>query len=427
MAGMMAMNPAASLPRQSDSWADLKAAYRLLNNDKINPNDIGVVHRKLTRQACVGHELILCVQDDSDLSAVKIAGEQNLMHSTLAITTDGKLLGVLAQRFVMRGEKHSKSETRKQRADRWKQSDLWLEAVVDVGQPPPGCRFVHVCDRAADNLGLLNLCVEHGMGFIVRATHDRQVNNQSARLWDHMQSVAVGGQTHVQIGTQRDPLGKITRRNRSTTLSIRHATLQLDKPVNPRGKGKDALTVNVVYLQESNPPEGNEPIDWMILTSEPVNNLEQARAIIEHYRKRWIIEEWHRAVKEGCRLEHSQLTGRSALLRLTAVVSVVGVRLIQLRDLAHDLAKADEPQHLRELVPPLWIGIVAALAKLDAATLTPKQFWHTIARRGGWLGRKNDGRPGWKTIWQGWRDVQQMVEGAELSRSIHFFPVQSCG
>ena len=126
MAAMMAMNPTASLPRQSSGWADLKAAYRLLNNDKINPDDIGVVHQKLTRQACAGHKLILCVQDDSDLSAVKIPGEQNLMHTTLAVTPDGKLLGVLAQRFVMRGETHSKTETRSQRADRWKESDLWL-------------------------------------------------------------------------------------------------------------------------------------------------------------------------------------------------------------------------------------------------------------------------------------------------------------
>lgn len=130
---MAAMNPTASLPRQSNGWADLKGAYRLLNNDSIDPGSIGAVHRKLTRQACCGHKLILCVQDDSDLSAVKLEGEQNLMHSTLAVTPRGKLLGVLDQRFVMRGEKHSKKETRKQRASRWKESDLWLEAVTGVG------------------------------------------------------------------------------------------------------------------------------------------------------------------------------------------------------------------------------------------------------------------------------------------------------
>jgi len=427
MAAMMAMNPTASLPRQSNGWADLKAAYRLLNNDKIDPGDIGVVHRKLTRQACVGHELILCVQDDSDLSAVKIEGEQNLMHTTLAVTPGGGLLGVLDQKFVMRGEKHSKKETRKQRASRWKESDLWLEAVLDVGQPPPGCRFVHVCDRGADDLRLLNLCSEQGVGFVVRARQDRWVNDQSAKLWDHMQSLPVAGQTVAQIGTQRNGLGKVTRRGRSATLSVRYATLQLDKPVNLRGKGKDALTVNVVYLQELNPPEGDEPVDWMLLTSEPVTSLQEALVIVEHYRVRWVIEEWHRAVKEGCRLEHSQLTERSALLRLTAVVSVVGVRLIQLRDLADNPTSADQPQHLQQLVPPLWIQIVAALAKLAPEQLTPRQFWQTIARRGGWIGRRSDGRPGWKTIWLGWRDIQQMVEGAELVATLKIPPPLKCG
>jgi hypothetical protein len=427
MAAMMAMNPTASLPTQSNGWADLKAAYRFLNNDHIDPDRIGVVHRKLTRQACGGHKLILCVQDDSDLSAVKLEGEQNLMHTTLAVTPGGKMLGVLGQRFVLRGEKHSKSETRKQRADRWKESDLWLEAVMDAGQAPPGCRFVHVCDRGGDDLRLFNLCDEQGAGFVVRAKYDRCINNHSDKLWSHMQSLPIAGQTEAQIGTQRNGLGKVTRRGRSATLSIRYATVQLDEPTNHKVKGNHAHTLNVVYLQELNPPQGDEPVDWMLLTSEPVTNLQDALVIVQHYRVRWVIEEWHRAVKEGCQLERSQLIERSALLRLTAIVSVVGVRLIQLRDLADDPATTGEPEHLQALVPPLWILIVAAVAKLDAATLTPKQFWQTIARRGGWIGRNGDGRPGWKTIWQGWRDIQQMVEGAELARSLNSPPPQKCG
>jgi hypothetical protein len=427
MAAMMAMNPTSSLPRQSDGWADLKAAYRLLNNNKVEPGDIGAVHRKLTRRACCGHKLILCVQDDSDLSAVKIEAEQNLMHTTLAVTPEGKLLGVLDQKFVMRGEKHSKQETRKQRANRWKESDLWLDAVSDVGHSPPGCRFLHVCDRGADDLRLFNRCIEQDSGFVVRARHDRWVNDKSAKLWAHMQSLPVAGQTMAQIGTQRNGLGKVTRRGRSAVLSVRYATLQLDKPSSHPGKGNDALTVNVVYLQELNPPAGEEPVDWMLLTSEPVTSLEEALVIVEHYRVRWVIEEWHRAVKEGCRLEHSQLTERSALLRLTAVVSVVGVRLIQLRDLADNPATAEQPLHVQNLVPPLWIQIVAALAKIQTLELTAKQFWQTIARRGGWIGRRSDGRPGWKTIWQGWRDIQQMAEGAELVRSLNLPEPPKCG
>jgi Transposase Tn5 dimerisation domain/Transposase DNA-binding len=427
MAAMMAMNPTASLPRQSSGWADLKAAYRLLNNDRIKPGDIGAVHRELTRQACAGHKLILCVQDDSDLAAVKIEAEQNLMHTTLAVTPDARLLGVLDQKFVMRGEKHSKQETRKQRADRWKESDLWLEAVTDVGQAPPGCRFVQVCDRGADDLRFFNRCIKQDSGFVVRAKHDRCVNNKSAKLWSYMQSLPIAGQTVARIGTQRNGLGKVTRRGRSATLSVRYATLQLDKPCNHPGEGNDALTLNVVYLQELNPPEGDEPVDWMLLTSEPVTNLQEALLIVEHYRVRWVIEEWHRAVKEGCRLEHSQLTERSALLRLTAVVSVIGVRLIQLRDLAEDPKTADQPQHLQQLVPPLWILIVAALAKLPSAEMTPKQFLQTIARCGGWIGRRSDGRPGWKTIWLGWRDIQKMVEGIELAQSLNLTPPKRCG
>lgn len=420
----MAEHPERSLSKQTQRWGDLKGAYRFLGNGRIEPGQIGQAHRRLTRQACASHPVVLCVQDDSDLCAVKIEAEQHVMHSTLAVLPTGQLLGVLQQRFFARVQQ-CPAETRKQRAVRWRESDVWKEAVQEIGQSPCPCRFIHVVDRGGDNLRFMHACVKQDVGFVARAHHDRRVNDATDKLWTHMAEQPVAGTTVAQIGTQRNGLGRIVRRGRQAKLAVRYARVRLEQPWNCHEEHDGPLTVNAVYLSEIDPPTGVEPVEWMLLTSEPVNNLQEALAIVNYYRCRWVIEEWHRALKEGCRLENSQLKEPAALLRLTAVLSIVAARLLQLRDLADE--QGDDANTLRQLLPVTWIGIAAALARTDPNLLTPKQFWQTLARRGGWLGRTRDGRPGWKAVWTGWHDLQQMAEGVELIASINKLTLTGCG
>ena len=167
--------------------------------------------------------------------------------------------------------------------------------------------------------------------------------------------------------------------------------------------------------------------EWMLLTSEPGENLDNDQMVIRWYRLRWGIEQWNRVQKEGCRVQASQLDDVRDIQRLAAIVGVIAVRLLQLRDLAGlreedeerppeplPEGRPDDPKALATMVPAVWIMVVAGLAKTTVEQLTPRQFRLAIARRGGWLGRRSDGRPGWKVIWRGWYDISLMVEGAEL-------------
>ena len=174
-----------------------------------------------------------------------------------------------------------------------------------------------------------------------------------------------------------------------------------------------------VYLLEENPPAGEEAVEWMLVTSLEAATLEQALTIIGYYTCRWVIEEWHRCLKEGCRLETCQLDKALDIQRLAAVLTIVAVRLLQMRDLADDSSpEADAPAALQRRVPALYVAVVAGLAKQDPESLTPRRFWRTIAKRGGYLGRKHDGRPGWKVIWRGWSDIVQMVRGIEIYQQL---------
>jgi hypothetical protein len=398
------------MPKQAGSWADLKGAYRFFSNPRVEALRIGQPHREMTLAACFGHDVVLCVQDDSDHCAVKIAADEHRMHHTLAVLPEGKLLGILEQRFFARVTK-PKGETRKERALRWRESDVWAESVEAIGDSPANTRFIHVADRAADNLRFMHTCHRQGAGFVVRADHDRRVNEATGKLWQTLEKEPVCLTIEVTLGAQR---GSKPRAKRQATLSVRYKQVQLETPWNCHERHDGPLLVYAVYLAEDNPPEGAEPVDWMLLTSEEVMSIEQAKTIIGFYQCRWVIEQWHRALKEGCRLELLQVESIETLRRITAVLAIVAVRLLELRDMADEAAAADKPEKLQEKVPQPWIVVVAALAKTIPEKLTPKMFWQAIARRGGWLGRKGDGRPGWKAIWSGWHDVQQYVTGAEL-------------
>jgi hypothetical protein len=305
--------------------------------------------------------------------------------------------------------------------------------VEEVGQAPQGVRFITVTDRGGDNAATFDACDKAGHGFIVRAQHDRCVNGDQEHLWACMEKQPVLKTIKVKVParaakrTTNKGLGGRGQPARLATVRIRAGRVLLDAPKkNPLHR--HPRWVYVVYAAEVNPPAGvSEPIDWMLLTSEPVNGVRNALRIIGYYRRRWVIEEYHKVQKSGCGLEHSQLQDVNALRRLAALVGIVAVRMLWLRDLAAPClavrraksrsdSAAQNPAALQRLMPMIWITVVSRLAGVDkAGQLTPHQFWRTIAKRGGWLARKHDGRPGWKTLWHGWHEIALLVEGARLA------------
>lgn len=434
---MMAAAPQTSLPQQCGSWSDLKAAYRLLNNPAVDPDAIQDVHRKLTREACAKHAVVLCVQDDTYLSfnsrthtkgLGKLAtgkGRGLVQHGTLAVTPAGKLLGLLDE-FWFRRIDAPEQETRGERNARWREADVWSDAVRRVGPPPARTRFVHVMDRAGDNLETIRACDDAGVGYIIRAKHDRRVEGATDKLWSFMAKQSISSTMTVWVGKQTDAAGRVTRRAREAKLSVRFSRVQLEHPWNHSGSPREAESVFAVYLCEDRPPKDVDPIDWMLLTGEEVTTVADAERIVEWYTQRWVIEEWHRVEKEGCRVEASQLDDAEDIKRLAAIISINAVRMLQLRDLAGFTTKrrsarseaeeqSQDRKALQNAVPISWLVVVGSMAGTDPTELTPRDFWLTIAKRGGWPGRKSDGNPGWKTIWRGWYDVQVMANGVELA------------
>jgi hypothetical protein len=429
IAAAMAENPAMSLPKQLPEWSDLMGAYRFFSNEDIDPREILRPHYQKVRQEAAGHPVVLCVQDDTELdftcrtgiSGLGITGDGVgrglLQHGALAVLPDKRLLGVLHLAWHAI-EPARKGEKRSERNRRWTKPDVWQEAAQAVGCWPAGSTLIHVGDRHADLFRFMRQAIALGHGLVVRAMHDRKQDDQTRTLWQTLESQPPLGHMSVELGVQRDKGNRIKREGRTALLTIRSAPVIINPPVgDARTRGAQLLSLWAVHVAEEHPPEGKEPVEWMLLSTLEAGTLAQAQVIIGYYTCRWMIEEWHRCLKQGCRIEASQLDEAADIQRLCAIDAVLAVRLLQMRELARG-EHADSPAALASLVPAMYIMIVAGLGKVEPERLTPELFWKTVAKRGGWLGRKHDGRPGWIVLWRGWSDIVQMVHGAETYRQM---------
>ena len=171
-----------------------------------------------------------------------------------------------------------------------------------------------------------------------------------------------------------------------------------------------------VHAVEVDPPTDVEQVEWVLLTSLPVASFDDAWRILGYYEKRWLIEEYHKALKTGCRVERRQLQSKEGLERITALLSVVAVRLLQLKS----AARTNPACPARHLVPLPWIKMLLAVRKRSKLTvaMTIREFYREVAKLGGFLGRKSDGEPGWITIWRGWQKLYMFIHGAELAQAI---------
>ena len=416
----MGAQPRTSIPGRNDHWGQTLATYRLLNNPRVTPQAVQERAIERTRQRCDERSVVLCLHDLTELKPVyRMSNTKLLQHTSLAVDgDDGEVLGVLHQHWFD-DPKKPKGESRSERRQRWARSEVWPEAIQALGEASGSLRLINVADTEADDFQMFAACQKMGHGFVIRSQHDRCLVD-GGHLRETVLQMPVAGRTAVAVA-RRSAVGskapprkrRPTRKPREANLTIRFGRVTL---VTPRGDPRHThpREVYVVHVREEQAPaDGSEPIDWLLLTSEPVTTLADALRVLKWYRRRWLIEEFHKAQKTGCRLEESQLQEPDAFVTLAAIAAVVAVRLLNLRHQAEPSERAEEPA--MRWFDALWVLVVCKLAKHpDPSTLTVRQFYHTIAKKGGWLARRSDGRPGWQTLWRGWQKIAAYVTGIEL-------------
>lgn len=420
LARQLAERPEASLPRALEDSAALKGAYRFFDNAEVAHEKVLAPHVVSSVGRMQGHEVILAVQDTTfidysthlataGLGPVHTKGGYGMIvHGTLAVTPERLPLGVVNLRLWARdGRKGKQRATRRRRAIEDKESYKWLDSVQAVAalkERVSGTRWVSVADRESDVFEFFSEARALGVEVLVRAAWNRNVTGAQAQVFATLAAAPV--LAHKQLALPAS--GK--RKARTAKLEIRACPLMLQPPRNGSRRVLAPLALWGVWAYEPEPPAGVEALDWKLLTSVPVTSGADGLERLEWYAARWGIEQWHKILKSGCRIEMRQLESLERLERLLTVYAVIAWRILYatlLARLVPDMActavlQDDEWEALycrihRTPVPP--------------ATAPPlRQAIRWIARLGGFLGRTGDGEPGSKTLWQGFQELIPMTE-----------------
>jgi hypothetical protein len=276
--------------------------------------------------------------------------------------------------------------------------------------------WVDVCDRGADCFEFLEYAHARGRHYVVRSSKDRRLGGD-----DHLGGDRIHRTLHAYaadlpvMGTRRVELAASTKRGakaRTATVSVAAGPVTLARPANPRGQCAAAsLDLWVIRVAELDPPPGvDEPVRWVLLSNVAAPTFARATDRVDWYACRPAIEDYHKGMKSGLGIELPQLESAARLEPVIGLLSVVAAVLLQLRH----AARRPEAAHAPAVVPELWVRLVASQAyRQPHRELSVREFFVGVARLGGHLARKDDGPPGWLTLWRGWRKLHLLVEGAE--------------
>jgi hypothetical protein len=425
IADRMVEHPGGTLPEQMESPAELEGLYRFANNSKVDHQKILEPHRQRTWQQVAGGSRTVYVLYDTtelDYSGLKsnedlgpIGGGLNqgfLCHNGLAIYADTReCIGLVSQVLALRPEvkKNESKKESQQRANR--ESRLWIKGVQQAGPVPAGCKVVDIADRGADTFEFLEHELKHQRLTIIRSCHNRRCfrghDEVGEEIWLHeaLRQEVAKVQRPVKIGA------KAGRAARTAQTSITWLAVQLRAPREARGEhGRDPLRMWAIRVWEENPPVGTTGVEWFLLTNDPVHDGMGACACVAGYESRWVIEEYHKGMKTGMRIEAMQFTTGAALEATIAILSVVAVWLLQMRDLSR--IEGGLERAAQGYVPQRWIRMLSKWRYKEARALTVREFLLALGRMGGHQNRKHDGMPGWQTLWKGMMHLQAMLEGA---------------
>jgi len=425
-AAALAARPSGSLPDRF-TWAELKAAYRLFDRAAADPEAIQAVHRARTidrLRATRGPALI--VHDGTVLTythhpAVRdqlgpvtdSAARGFIQHNSLAVDPErGELLGLVGQQTFCRqlqpaGERRS---DRYYRPDR--ESRVWIDGVRAAGRAPDGACWVHVGDRAADFFALFAAAREANGHFLIRLVQDRSATDpdgEAVKLLAAARAVPATATGTVVVASRGGRPGRTAR------VCLGSVRLTVGPPKKePLWRGARPIVVTVVRVWEPDPPPGVEPLEWILGT----DLADQSPAALARYQGwyewRWpTMEEYHKVQKTGCGIEELRFETKDRLRAAIALLSVVAVRVLALR-WARD-GRPDDPAET--IASPEELAVLAAMAPEKPPVQTVRMFVDRVAGLGGYLGRKGDGPPGWRKLWQGYQRLADLVLGVSLAET----------
>lgn len=425
----LADQPEKSIPVALRGWSETQAAYRFFDNEKVTAEKVLSPHREATLQRVRQHSVVLCVEDTSELDFTSRTQTEGLgplnyeltrgiyLHPMLAVTPERLCLGVLG---FWRWARDASDHGGKDRQDRLarpledKESLRWVEGYKNVCalQEKVGeTRLVYMADRESDLFELFEAAKENQTAWLIRAAQNRAVR-EGGLLREKVGQSACLGQIEFDLPPGR---GRSPRR---VVQSLRTARVLLRPPYRP-DKKLPAVEVTALWALEENPPAGEDPIDWLLLSSLPVESFADACEKIQWYLCRWQIEVYFHILKNGCKVEQLQLQSRERIEVALALYLIVAWRVLYLTRLGRTVP--DLPCEVA-FSRPEWQAVYLVSQRRAPPSQPPplQEILSLVAGLGGYLARKGDGPPGPKTIWIGLQRVRDFVTALEAQEASRY-------
>lgn len=416
--------PDVGFPQMVESDGELEAIYRLLGNEEVRADAILAPHIKATMGRASQFPLCLMVHDTT---AFEFSGDREglgLMpgklrgfyaHYALAVLPGPARvpLGVAGLERLTR--KVRKSTERKPHSyytsqDPKRESLRWGRVLEGIEEQREGFECIHVMDREADMFDLMAQAMRDKARFVIRGDKERALVNEAGLVKSLLAKTEARTYREAQVGARvakrRELIEpkRTSRKQRVAKLAVGSHSLEIRRPGTSKMPEK-SLRLNLVYVWEPSPPRGQEPVDWVLFTTEPVDTKAQLNAIVDYYRSRWVIEEFFKALKTGCAFERRQLESFHALSNALAVFSAVAWRML----LARAISRAYPDARATTVLSKVELHLLTHRLKLPKPPGTAQEALFAVARLGGHL--KRNGDPGWQTLGRGFEKLVLLEAG----------------
>jgi Transposase DNA-binding/Transposase DDE domain len=423
--GKLAASPEKSFPKLFSS-AELEGAYRFFGNPKVNGDEILSGHYASVAAQSSAMPSVLVVHDSTvfvfdpegervGLGRVRSGDQSFFGHFALALRDDGSRLplGVAALETWVRND-DPQAPTEKSR---------WARGVDTSGSRLRGASPLHVMDREGDDYALLAHLVGGKHRFLIRLMHDRilekHIGIASTRISDVLAQVECVIERAAKLSKRKDGGRSPTQRGihpsrsaRSANLAIGAVRVELPRPTARDGTLPERLGLNLVRVWEPDPPVGADPVEWVLLTTEPVDSAQALNHLVDAYRARWTIEEFFKALKTGCSFLKRQLEDYEALVNALAVSAPIAAKALELRSVARQ--QPDSTDIILDADHLLVLREMGRIKLRDEPT--NRDILLAVAALGGHI--KWNGEPGWKTICGGLETLLPLTEGFRLARKL---------
>jgi Transposase Tn5 dimerisation domain/Transposase DNA-binding len=443
----MTQKPSLKFPAACDGRAEAEGGYRFLDNDKVDDHKVLVPHHDATMIRIRQEPVVLIPQDTTELDLTRpheyMAGAGPLNdasrvgffdHVLLAETPEGVPLGVVHATIWARDAVDFQKDAKQKRDERraksieQKESYRWLEGYrisCQVAREAPDTQIVSISDSEGDVFEcLVEGQPEQGVikaEWIIRACQDRAVLGQDegnrkikAKLVETVASTPVLKQITIEV-RQREAKSKDGRKRRqarqarTAEMTVQAARVKVRAP-DRKGAKLDDVYVNVVLVRELNPPVGEEPIEWVLVTSLPIDTTDEVLLVVQYYCQRWTIEIFFKILKSGCKVEESQLETAERFRPYLGFSMIAAWRIQYVMKLGRDCP--DLPCDIA-FDEDEWQAAYAMVKKEPPPSKPPtlREMIRLVGSLGGHMGRKGDGEPGPKAMWVGMQRLTDIAEG----------------